>query len=258
MGRGFGIAAALPNELASAVAKAAEEAGYSSFWVNDTPGNDGLERLAAAAAVTQRITLGVGVIPLDRREATEIIARVAELKLPQARLLVGVGSGGGPGGLERVRLALPVLQAGLQAPVVVGALGPRMCRLSGEAANGILFNWLTAAFTGPSVAGVREAASAAGRSVPRLMAYVRTGLPEAAARLQIEADRYAAIPVYAAHFERMGVAPVTTCVGGDSAAIQAGLVAFERQLDDTVVRAVTPDDTFDQITALLWAARPGA
>ena len=66
-------------------------AGRDSFWVNDTPGADSLERLAAAACVTSRIRLGTGVIPLDRRPAGEIIARVRELALPTERLILGVG-----------------------------------------------------------------------------------------------------------------------------------------------------------------------
>ena len=102
-GRGFGMAAALPSAMASVAAAAAEKAGYATFWVNDTPGSDGLERLAAAAAVTRTIGLGVGVIPLDRRPAATLIARVAELRLPLDRLILGVGSGASQGGLERLR-----------------------------------------------------------------------------------------------------------------------------------------------------------
>jgi alkanesulfonate monooxygenase SsuD/methylene tetrahydromethanopterin reductase-like flavin-dependent oxidoreductase (luciferase family) len=258
MGRGFGLAAALPPETISAAAAAAEGAGYGSFWVNDTPGADGLERLAAAAAVTRRIALGVGVIPLDRRPAAEIIARVAELGLPQERLILGVGSGAGSGaaGVERVRAALPALAVGLQAPVVVGALGPRMCRLAGEAAAGVLLNWLTAAYSGPSAEWVRAAAREAGRPAPRLMAYVRAALPAGAARLQAEADRYAAIPAYGNHFVRMGVPAVVTGVSGEANDLQAGLAAYEAVVDETVVRAITPADTLDEIMALLQAAAP--
>jgi alkanesulfonate monooxygenase SsuD/methylene tetrahydromethanopterin reductase-like flavin-dependent oxidoreductase (luciferase family) len=257
MGRGFGVAAALPAALTAPLAAAAEQHGYTSFWVNDTPGHDGLERLAAAAAATSRILLGVGVIPVDRRPAAEILARVSELGLPSERLLLGIGSGGGLGGIGRVRTALVSLLAAHPAPIVVGALGPRMCRLAGALADGILLNWLTPAYTAPSVEWVRAAAAEAGRPTPRLMTYVRTALPEGAARLQVEADRYAAIPVYGAHFARMGVAPVSTGVAGPAGAIQAGLAAYAVLLDETIVRAITPNDTLDEIMALLTAAAPG-
>src|SRR5690606_4627397 len=101
MGRGFGIAAAVDHEIMKQVAKAAEEAGFSSFWVNDTPGNDGLAGLAAAASVTNSIQLGVGVIPLERRPAAEIASDVKRLNLPQDRLLLGIGSSSRKGGLEK-------------------------------------------------------------------------------------------------------------------------------------------------------------
>jgi alkanesulfonate monooxygenase SsuD/methylene tetrahydromethanopterin reductase-like flavin-dependent oxidoreductase (luciferase family) len=228
MARGFGVAAALPLPVISAVAAAAEQHGFQTFWVNDTPGADGLAGLAAAAAATSRINLGVGVAPLDRRSPESLIARVEELVLPQERLILGVGSGAGPGGVERVRAGLATLHAALSAPVVIAALGPRMCRLAGEAADGVLYNWLTPEYTRASNALVEEAARAAGRPTPRLLAYVRTALPEGADRLQSEAARYGAIPAYAAHFTRMGVEPASTGVIGDAAAIQTGLAASRR------------------------------
>src|SRR5262245_23670555 len=121
MARGFGMAGALAPELIGAVAAAAEAQGYDSFWVNDAPGADSLERLATAAGLTNRIRLGTGVIPLDRRPAGEIIARVRELALPTERLIIGVGSGGGrSGSLARVREALNAFRGELGAPVVVG------------------------------------------------------------------------------------------------------------------------------------------
>jgi alkanesulfonate monooxygenase SsuD/methylene tetrahydromethanopterin reductase-like flavin-dependent oxidoreductase (luciferase family) len=94
MGRGFGVAAAVSHDVIREIAREAEQLGYTSFWCNDTPGADGLAALAEAAAVTTTITLGVGVIPLDRRPADVIAADVAALGLPQERLLLGIGSGG--------------------------------------------------------------------------------------------------------------------------------------------------------------------
>jgi len=64
--RGFGLAAAVSHEVIRAAASACEALGYRTFWVNDTPDGDGLAALAAAASVTSRIALGVGVLPLSR------------------------------------------------------------------------------------------------------------------------------------------------------------------------------------------------
>ncbi|HET7092982.1 MAG TPA: LLM class flavin-dependent oxidoreductase [Thermomicrobiales bacterium] len=205
--RGFGVAGALPHDIVRTLAAAAETAGYRTFWVNDTPQGDGLAALAAAAAVTRAIRLGVGVIPLDRVPAARIAARVVELALPQERLTLGIGSGGQAGGLRRVRDGASVLEAETAATVEIGALGPKMCALAGEAANGVLLNWLTPAWVAPSAEITLRAAEAAGRPRPQIDAYVRVALGEAAiARLHEEADRYASYPAYAANFARMGAA----------------------------------------------------
>ena len=66
MGRGFGITAAVGHDVVRELAPKVEALGYTSFWVNDMPGADGLASLGVALAVTSDIDLGVGVIPLDR------------------------------------------------------------------------------------------------------------------------------------------------------------------------------------------------
>jgi alkanesulfonate monooxygenase SsuD/methylene tetrahydromethanopterin reductase-like flavin-dependent oxidoreductase (luciferase family) len=258
MARGFGVAGALAPAIIEAMAAAAEAQGYDSFWVNDTPGADSLERLAAAAAVTSRIRLGTGVIPLDRRPAGEIIARVRELALPTDRLILGVGSGGGrAGSLARVRDALIAFRGELDAPVVVGALGPRMCQLAGERADGVLLNWMTPAYARESAALATESAWAS-KPAPLRMTYARVALPAGAKRARTEADRYAAIPQYAAHFERMGVPAADTVIVGKPDVIQAGLADFEAALDEVVARAITPTDAEAELMALLQAAAPAA
>jgi alkanesulfonate monooxygenase SsuD/methylene tetrahydromethanopterin reductase-like flavin-dependent oxidoreductase (luciferase family) len=241
------------------VAREAEALGYSSFWVNDTPGGDGLAALAAAAGVTERIALGVGVIPFDRRPASAIADDVARLGLPEDRLLLGVGSGGDPKGLGLVRDGVARLRERLTCRVIVSALGPRMCALAGEVADGVLFNWLIPAFAERSGQFVIDAAEQAGRPRPALMAYVRCALlPQAEARLAEESGRYGSFPKYAAHFERMGVSARDTCISGpDAASLQAGIAAHEAVLDETVVRAITADDSAASILELLHACQPG-
>ena len=51
-------------------------------------------------------------------------------RIVQDNPILGVGSGGAVGGLARVRAALPALRSALGVSVVVGTLGPRMCRLA--------------------------------------------------------------------------------------------------------------------------------
>src|SRR4051794_21206931 len=257
MGRGFGVAAAVAHDVVAELAREAEGLGYSSFWSNDMPDADGLESLAAAAAVTERIRLGVGGIPLDRRSVGSIEGRLRSLALPVDRLLLGVGAGTGARGLGRVRAGVGELEAAGDLTVVVGALGPKMSALAGELADGVLLNWMTPDHAAEVGRTVQEASAAAGRSALRI-AYVRCALsPAADARLDEEISRYSAIPSYARHLQRMGATGLETCVvGRDHETMQSGLAPFEEALDETVARAITPTDGLDDLLDLLRACAP--
>jgi alkanesulfonate monooxygenase SsuD/methylene tetrahydromethanopterin reductase-like flavin-dependent oxidoreductase (luciferase family) len=258
MGLGFALHAGVAAEVIRGAARGAEAAGYGSFWVNYPGPVDGLAAIALAAAETTRIALGVGVVPLHTRGPDSIVAGVRANALPLDRLWLGVGSPN-PGALGRVRAGIAQLRARLPARLVVAALGPRMCRLAGEVADGVLFNWLTPEHARVSAEWVRAGAAAVGRPAPRLAAYVRVAIGAAsAARLEEEARRYAAIPAYADHFARVGVPPVATAVAADGdAAVPAALARWEDAVDEVVVRAITARDTVDEMLALIRAARPG-
>ena len=258
MGRGFALYAGVAPKVIRAAAREAEAAGYTSFWVNYPGVVDGLAVLALAAAETTRIALGVGVVPLHTHGPDRIVADVRANALPLDRLLLGVGSPN-PASLARVRTGIAALRAALPARLYVAALGPRMCHLAGEVADGVLFNWLTPEHARASAEWVRAGARAAGRPAPRLSAYVRVAVGAAGpAQLEVEGRRYAAIPAYAAHFARMAVPPVATAVAAATAAeVPEALARWEDAVDEVVVRAITPYDTIDETLALLQAARPG-
>jgi alkanesulfonate monooxygenase SsuD/methylene tetrahydromethanopterin reductase-like flavin-dependent oxidoreductase (luciferase family) len=158
-----------------------------------------------------------------------------------------------------VREGIRALRARLLARLYVAALGPRMCRLAGEIADGVLLNWLTPEHALRSAEWVRAGAEAAGRPAPRLAAYVRVAVgPGSVARLEEEGRRYAGIPAYADHFARMGVPPGATAVAAPTeAAVPEALARWERALDDVVVRAITARDTVEETLAVVRAARPG-
>ena len=157
-----------------------------------------------------------------------------------------------------MRAGIAALRAALPTRLYVAALGPRMCRLAGEVADGVLFNWLTPEHARTSAEWVRAGAEAAQRPAPRLAAYVRVAVGAAsAARVEAEGARYDAIPAYAAHFARMGVSPAATAVAAATAAdVSRALARWEPVLDDVVVRALTPQDTLEETLAVLRAARP--
>jgi alkanesulfonate monooxygenase SsuD/methylene tetrahydromethanopterin reductase-like flavin-dependent oxidoreductase (luciferase family) len=258
MGRGFALFAGTTPEIIRATAREAEALGYSSFWVNHPGSIDGLAALAHAAGETKRIALGIGVIPLHTRGPDAIVEGVRATALPLDRLLLGVGSPN-PKSLSRVRDGVAALRSQLKTRIVVAALGPKMCHLAGEVADGVLFNWLTPEHARVSAGWVRDGAKAAGRTPPTLYAYVRLALgAKAVAKLAEEGARYAAIPAYGANFDRMGVKSVDTCIAALKAEeIPPALAKWDGAVDEVVLRAITAEDTVAENTALLRAARPG-
>ena len=255
---GFGIVGALEIATVRDIAARAEEIGIHSLWVNDTPGGNSLERLEAAAAVTTRLHLGTGVIAVDRKPAKAIVAEVAARNLPLDRLTIGIGSAAKPSPLGRIRENLAILRETLAAPVVVGALGPRMRQLGAEASDGLLFNWLTPQYALETTQEMREFATAAGNSGAQSATYIRTALgTDALPVLEEEAARYSGFPAYAANFARLGITAMETSVHADTAeGIVEGIVAFDGAVDHAVVRAITPNHDLVHYLRLLDAIAP--
>jgi alkanesulfonate monooxygenase SsuD/methylene tetrahydromethanopterin reductase-like flavin-dependent oxidoreductase (luciferase family) len=253
---GFGLAVGAPEATVRASAKAAEEAGFRTFWLNHPPNQDGLAPLGWAADATSRIALGTGVVPISHRSPASILEGIEQAALPRGRYRLGIGSGSGPHPLRAARAALEELRPQAGCELVLAALGPGMCELAGRDADSVLLNWVTPEHARLSADLVLKAAKAAGRPRPGLYAYVRVALGEASlARLEREAAMYTAIPSYGANFARMEVKAVETAVGGRTAEeVQAGLRAWDGVVDEVVVRAVPAHDQVDEALAILEAA----
>lgn len=246
-----GLAAAVGPDLAARLAPVVEAAGFRSLWVNDTPGHDALDVLAAAAATTGRLILATGVLPMDRRDPDEVIARIARLGLPEGRLILGVGSGAGaPGSLARVTDAVAALGAATRARVVVGALGPKMRRAGAEASDGLLLSWLTPDLAARQAEEARAIAPAA-----HVALYVRAAAdPSAVAALRTETDRYAGYPAYSANFARLGITAFDTTVSPGDA--DERVAAYRTAVDEVVLRAITADETVDSYERFVAAYAP--
>jgi alkanesulfonate monooxygenase SsuD/methylene tetrahydromethanopterin reductase-like flavin-dependent oxidoreductase (luciferase family) len=256
--RGFGLAGEAPLESILISSSAAERAGYTSFWLSQPREGSTLATLGHVSSVTSGIRLGVGAIPFGERRPGEIARQVAEAGLPLDRLCLGVGSGTGPGSLERLRQGVGQLRELLNVEIVVAPLGPKMCALAGEIADTVLLNWLTPEHALVSTAWIGEGASRVGRELPIVATYVRCALGEASRqRMEAECARYGAFLHYAAHFARQKVEPIdTTILAPDAGELQERLSAYEVVLDHVVVRAITPADSPDEILELVDAARP--
>ncbi|MFJ3443290.1 LLM class flavin-dependent oxidoreductase [Streptomyces sp. NPDC086081] len=179
----------LPPERLRSVCEAADAAGLEQLWLwEDCFLEGGLSTAAAALAWTERLRVGVGLLPVPLRNVAVTAMEVASLhRMFPGRALVGVGHGvqdwmGQVGAraespvtlLREYLVALRALLRGErittdgryvrlhdvaldwppqqpEAGVLAGVTGPRSLRLSGEAADGTI---LTAA-TNPE--GVRRA-----------------------------------------------------------------------------------------------------
>lgn len=239
MTRSIGIAGATPAEAVRRLAPLVEARGFHALWINDTPDGDALAKLVVAAEVTSTLGLAAGVVPLDRRAGSEIAARVRDL--PLGRVRVGIGSGQSRRPLGLLQTGVDELRAGCDAPVLIGALGPRARALAARVADGILFNWLTPTAAAEAMAQLRS--DAGGRSVEGVL-YVRT-IAEAGARtaLEREAARYGSYPNYAANLARLGITPIDTTLDLTTDDTDG----FESVVDEVVLRLITATGDADEL-----------
>jgi probable F420-dependent oxidoreductase len=239
----FASLMALGPDMATSTARTAADLGYRSFWTAETTGPEAFTILAAAGAAAPGLDLGTGVLALQLRTPMVVAMAGATLQAlhPHSDILLGVGISspvvterwhGVPYGdrpLARVREYVTLLRACLSGErvdfagdfyqvkgfrlgvrlrerrpqIVVGALNPRMLRLAGELADGVLLNYLPASHVGWSVDRVREGGDAT------VYAYVHAGIcerEEGVALARRDLFSYAVVPSYAANFERAGFA----------------------------------------------------
>lgn len=191
----------------------AEEKGYDSVWLPESMGRDALGELTALLAMSQRIRIGTGIVPVYARLPTIAAAAIATAaNIAPGRAMLGLGIGhqsaledghGVPfsqplqhvkefativrrlladgqvnytGQIYRIKhyqLEAPPPQP---VPVYVAALRPHMLRLAGAVADGVLMNWVSLDYVPQAIAYIREGAQAAGRSLNDLTiaSYLRT------------------------------------------------------------------------------------
>ena len=166
-----------PPEDFIRAAKAAESAGLPELWVwEDCFLEGGLTSAAAMLGATERLTIGLGLIPVPLRNVAVLAMELATLqRMFPGRLRVGVGHGvqdwmGQVG--ARVTSPLSLMREYVTAlkrllngdtvsmkrdyitlnevaldwppsermPILVGAIGPKTLQLAGELADGVLLD----------------------------------------------------------------------------------------------------------------------
>jgi probable F420-dependent oxidoreductase len=198
-----------------AIAREAEQLGYSDAWSLEADGVDCFAPLAVVGAATS-MRLGTAIANVyTRGPATLAMCAAGVAEIAPGRFCLGIGSGSQPiveswnGGTfarpaTRVRETVQFLRRALAGervvfrgetfavdgfrlsrpparpiPIHVAALRPGMLRVAGEVGDGAILNWLSVDDVPKSVAVVRDAAASAGRDPASI---------EIAARLLINVD----------------------------------------------------------------------
>jgi probable F420-dependent oxidoreductase len=149
----------------------AEAAGYTDLWTGETNGPDGFTPLALAAAWTERVRLGTGVVGVFTRGPALLAQQTAAIAdASGGRLALGIGASSdriveGWNGipfekpLSKVRETLDFLQPALAGertstgfkletappepvPIILAALRGKMLRLAVERTQGAFTNYL--------------------------------------------------------------------------------------------------------------------
>ncbi|WP_327684107.1 LLM class flavin-dependent oxidoreductase [Streptomyces sp. NBC_00467] len=216
----------LPPERLRGIARAADEAGLEELWLwEDCFLESGIATASAALAWTERLRVGVGLLPVPLRNVALTAMEAATLdRLFPERVVLGVGHGvqdwmrqvgaRAESPVTLLREYLEALRALLRGervttdgryvkldgvaldwppavalPVLAGAVGPRSLRLTGEAADGTI---LDASMSPDAVRNARqlidEGREAARRTGPhKIVVYLHTATgPGAAERLKAE------------------------------------------------------------------------
>ncbi len=226
----------------------AEESCYGEIWMTEGSGRDSLTQLTAIATATSRIGLGTGILPMFSR--TPLITAMSAAGLAavsDGRFILGLGVGNRPATedghgvaysqpMAHLKDTIHIVRGLLQGddvshqgkavtvsnvslgnaipktkvPIYIAALGPRMLRLAGEIADGVLLSWTAASYLEQAIQLVRDGATRVGRNPDEveISGYLRVAVTDdlAAGRasLQREIARYAGGSHYRSFFQNTG------------------------------------------------------
>ncbi len=272
---GFAFTPTMPPERLRPVARLVEAAGLDELWVwEDCFAESGIASAALALAATERLTVGIGLLPVPLRNVAMTAMELATLEraIP-GRLIAGIGHGVQPW-MEQVgsRVASPVTLLREYAdalrrlldgetvsvsgryvrldavalgwppearlPLMLGGQGPVTLRLAAELGDGLLLaNAL-------SLDEVAAAAQVAGPDLPVVVTVIAATGDDAPDRVDSDlltwrADADPGQQRYAA-------------VGGDASAIAALLLELgERGATNVVIQATRDEQDVDGLIAFL-------
>ena len=221
----------MPLGALAPLARRAEDVGYTDLWSAESTGYDGFTPLALAAAATERVRLGTGIVNVYTRGRALLAQTAAALAdLSGDRFVLGLGASSNviveqwngipfKRPLARVRETVEYLRTvfdGERAdggfrlnpppaqpiPIVVAALRDRMLRLAARHADGAFTNFLPLS----RVSQVREAFGEPDTELLCRFFCFSGPDEEALAAAKRTFVAYATVPVYSAFFRWLGYA----------------------------------------------------
>jgi len=222
--------AGVPLAATEPLVRRAEAAGWDDLWSGDTNGPDGFTPLVLAAAWTERMRLGTGVVNAFTRGPAVLAQHAAALSdASGGRFVLGLGSSsdviverwnGVPfeRPLSKVRETVEALRpvlAGERGPggfkletppphpvaLYVAALRDRMLALGGEIGDGTFVNFLPLSAVEHVVGAI---APPAGHDVVCRFFCIPAPAEEGLALARFVFAGYATVPVYEAFFRALG------------------------------------------------------
>jgi 5,10-methylenetetrahydromethanopterin reductase len=269
-----------PKEVVACVTYA-EELGYDSAWVAEGHGGDQFTILTACALATHRIKLGTSISSVFVRSAPTIAMSAACVDdFSNGRFILGLGSSHrvqvvGEHGLEyakplsRLKESIDIMrtlwrQGEIRSyngnifsiewfnlwfrplrqdiPIYLGAVNPKLLRLTGEIAQGVILTRSTLEQTRAAIAHVSRGRQQAGRPASEVELATQLACSiskdKDAARERLK-DRVA---MYAARFPRYHKVMADAGYASEMAAVQAAWLAGEHQKAKQLVPAELIDE----------------
>ena len=220
----------VPLAATEELVRRAEATGWDDLWTGDTNGPDGFTPLALAAAWTDRMRLGTGVVSAFTRGPAVLAQHAAALAdASGGRFVLGLGSSsdviverwnGVPFArpLSRVRETVAALRPVLAGdrgpggfkletppaqpvPIYVAALRDRMLALAGQVADGTFLNFLPLSAVDHVVAAI---APPPGHDVVCRFFCIPQPAEDGLGLARLLFAGYATVPVYEAFFRALG------------------------------------------------------
>jgi alkanesulfonate monooxygenase SsuD/methylene tetrahydromethanopterin reductase-like flavin-dependent oxidoreductase (luciferase family) len=281
-GRGTFISVGKSLEQAAARVRRADALGYDSTYVTHIAGRDSLTVLMAYAAASDRIKLGTGVLPIYSRTPVATAQQAATVdEYSGGRMVLGLGVSHQvtvehwyqaklEHPLQAMREYVGIVRACFtrteppageifatsfrfmgyepraDLPIYIAALSPKMLRLAGEVADGVML-WLCNPdyirdVVVPEVRAGRERAGKPAEdfdivaAIPAAVTEDRAGAYEV---MRADLVTYWSLPFYRAMIERSGF-------GADIGAFDAGMA----EGDVERAKASISDEFLEQLTAI--------